>query len=170
MFRWTCFALAVATVAITLGMLNDLRVELRRTTAMLNERLPQILERTKQSTETLAELSSDLRQLRDLAGATASRDKSLIAYADTVLDAIESSKGLIGLEKTIGSGLKDESPAEEWVASARREAVWLSMTAKSKPDLLRHLCKNKFGSDWMIRVGEDKPRRLAEWVQETVSP
>lgn len=168
MFRWSCFALAAVSIATTLWMVNDLRVEMRRTTGMLNERLPQILERTKQSTETLAELSTDLRQLRDLAGATAPRDKTLVAYADAVLDAIERSPGVIGLEKTMGSGLKDEMPAKDWVTSARREAVWLSMTTKSKSDLLRHLCKNKFGSNWMIRVGDKKPEELEEWVQTNV--
>ena len=51
---------------------------------------------------------------------------------------------------------------------ARKEALWLTFRAKSKEELLRRLCKNKFGSDWLVVPAEGKaaPRPLLEWFAE----
>jgi hypothetical protein len=43
-------------------LLNDLRAEFRRTGRTINQHLPEILEKTRTSTETLAQLSADIRQ------------------------------------------------------------------------------------------------------------
>ncbi len=67
-------------LAIWFGwMLNDLRLELKRSAQTVNRDLPVILANTRKSTETLAEVSSDIKELRNLAGVEdAPRDKTLV--------------------------------------------------------------------------------------------
>ncbi|MCA9116394.1 MAG: hypothetical protein KDA79_15015 [Planctomycetaceae bacterium] len=155
----------VLLVGMICWMLNDLRLALRESTAMLQDSLPQILENTRQSTETLASLSDDLKQLRDLAGSsTVPRDRSLVRFADGILDRVEQSGGQIGVNKLIGSGLKNVVPAAEWVTGARKEALWLTFRARSRRELLDRLCHSGFGSPWQIQFDEDKPQPLEDWL------
>src|SRR5437016_5601813 len=126
MFKWLCLALAVVALAGLGWAINDARLELRRASRTLHENLPEILAKarastdtvaaslpellakTRSSADTLAQLAADVQQLRRLAGLSErARDKSLVAYADGVLGAIEGSGGKIGLMKKLGSGLKE---------------------------------------------------------------
>ncbi|HEX6984067.1 MAG TPA: hypothetical protein VF170_01765 [Planctomycetaceae bacterium] len=160
-------------VLVWLGwMVNDLRLELKRSAETVNQNLPVILENTRKSTETLAEVSRDIKDLRDLAGVQdAPRDETLVAYADGVLDLVESqADAQIGIEKLIGKNLSDPLPAPEWVAGARKEAVWLTFRAKSKRELLDRLTESKFGSPWKIRIGDADPVPLRDWLVENHSP
>src|SRR6516162_10894292 len=165
MFKWTCLAVAVVFLAVLGWLVNDFRLEIRRSGQMvqaagqtinehlpaivdktkrstdtLAEHLPEIVEKTRATTETLAELAEDIRQLKELAGVTTSvRDKNLVAYATSVLDAIEVSGGTIGVKKTLGKGLKSPVPAKEWVVGARKEALFLTVLASSKKDFVTRL-------------------------------
>src|SRR5262245_35259471 len=126
MFKWSCLGVAVVALLGLAWALNDIRVEIKRATRRVNEDLPEILakartssdavssnlpdilERTRRSADTLAELSDDVRQLKDLAGMSATaRDKGLVAYADSVLDLIESSGGRIGVKKFRSKALNE---------------------------------------------------------------
>lgn len=160
------FAVGVVLLAgMICWMLNDLRLALRESTATLQHSLPQILENTRQSTETLAALSDDLKQLRDLAGSsTVPRDRSLVRFADGILDRVEQSGGQIGVNKLIGSGLKNVVPAQEWVTGARKEALWLTFRARSRRELLDRLCHSGFGSPWQIQFEGGEPQQLEDWL------
>lgn len=153
-------------------MLNDLRIELKRSAQTVNRDLPVILSNTRKSTETLAEVSRDIKDLRDLAGVQdAPRDETLVAYADDILDLIESRPdATIGTEKIVGKELSDPLPASAWVAGARKEAVWLTFRAKSKRELLDRLTESKFGSPWKIKAGDGEPVPLREWLIENHPP
>ena len=153
-------------------MLNDLRLELKRSAQTVNRDLPVILANTRKSTETLAEVSGDIKELRNLAGVEdAPRDKTLVAYADSVLDLVESQENAqIGVEKLIGKSLSDPLPAKEWVAGARKEAVWLTFRAKSRAELLDRLTESKFGSDWQIQFSDEPPQPLRAWLAEHHPP
>ncbi len=182
MFKWASLGVAALFLTVLIWLLNDLRLEIRHSSATLRatgktvnerlpqvaERLPEILDKTRQTTEVLAELAADIRQLKELAGvASTARDKNLVAYADSVLDLLEASGGSIGLTKKVfGSGLKEVRPAKEWVVGARKEALLLTVLAKSKQELLARLAKNKFGSDWYIQVGNQEPVPLREWLKK----
>ncbi len=170
MFKWACFILAVIIVAVLGWMLNELRLELKDTATAINTHLPAILEATENTTSNVAVLSEDVREFRDLSRtADAVRDKTLVTYADNVLDLIEPSDAQIGLEKKLlGSGLKKARPAAEWAATARKEALWLVLRVKSRDELLDRLCKNKFGSDWYIELPGAEPLRLRDWVVQKV--
>ena len=127
MIKWLYFALAVVATAAVLFLLNDVRVQLKSSTATVNDKLPRILDKTEQTAETMAALSADVRDLRELAGLPqgGGRDATLVRYADRVLDAVAATGGQVGTEALIGKGLKSPQPAAEWVAGARKEAVWL---------------------------------------------
>jgi hypothetical protein len=180
MFKWACLLLAAVALAGLGWAINDARLELKRSTRTLNEildkartstdtvaaSLPEILAKTRTSADTLAQLSEDVRQLRGLAGLSdRGRDRSLVAYAGGVLDAVEGSGGKVGLLKKLGGGMKDVVPASEWVVGARREAVALVFVARSRAEVLDRLCKNLFGSDWYIQVDDGKPVPLREWIK-----
>jgi len=175
MFKWTCLTVAVLFLSLLGWMANDTRQEVRRSTQsvqasgdIVNEHLPIIVEKTRITTETLAELSADLRQLKELAGvAGTARDQNLVAYADSALDQIEKSGGSIGLKKTLGgNGLKNTLPAKEWVVGARKEALLLTVLVKSKEELASRLMKNKFGSSWHIQFGDKDAVPLFNWLRE----
>ena len=161
---WAYHALAIVALVVLIFLLNDLRSEFRRTGQTVNQHLPEILEKTRTSTETLAQLSADIRQLRDLAGATDARDATLAKYADELLDRIESADAQIGVEAIIGSGLKEARPAKEWTADARKEGLYLALTASSRQELLERLTKTKFGRDWLIQEGKASPVKLSDWL------
>jgi hypothetical protein len=167
MFRWACFGLAAIAVAALLWMLNDLRVEVKHTNAIVAEHLPAVLANVKQGTETLAHLSKDIEGMRDLAGiANGPRDRSLVVYADSILDFLDQQKGQIGLEKLVGKGLKDTVPVQDWVTGARKEALWLTFRANSKAELLDRLGKNKFGAAWYFAPATGEPVQLIEFLKQ----
>jgi hypothetical protein len=174
MFKWVCLAVGVLFLAAVVWMLNDIRQETRRSVATFHEtgtavkeHLPVIVEKSRKTTETVAELAEDVRQLKELAGVSnVARDRNLVAYADGVLDAVEASGGTVGLKKVLGSkGLKDTVPAREWAAGARKEAVLLTALVRSRRELATRLGKNKFGSAWYIQVGDAEPVPLLDWLR-----
>ncbi len=167
MFKWACLGFAVVSVLGFAWLTNDLRVNLQRTTQTVNEKLPEILEKTRRSTEILAALAEDMKNLRDLAGASSeARDRSLVSFADGILDRLEQTEARIGLEKKVfGSGLKETLPTRDWVVGARKEAVWQTFRCKSKEELVQRLCENMYGSKWWIQVGETPPQPLEDWIR-----
>jgi hypothetical protein len=138
----------------------------QKSTDVVARDLPEIVERVNRATEVIAELSEDIRQLKELAGVTNTvRDKNLVAYTDSILTLIENSGGTIGVKKTVGQGLKNTQPAREWVVGARKEALFLTLLVKSKKEMVKRLCRTKFGFAWYIQIGDEEPIPLAEWVE-----
>ena len=175
MFRWVCLGVGVVFLAVLTWMVNDVRLHVRQsgetvqtTGETINEHLPEIVTKVDTTVDTLAELAADIRQLKELAGVTNSpRDQNLVAYANSVVSLIERSGGTIGLKKKLGGkGLKNESPAKEWAAGARKEALFLTILVRSKKDLVTRLAKNKFGSSWYIRISDSEPVELLEWLKD----
>ena len=165
--RTLAYALGLFVALLFAWLINDLRLQLRQTSATVNEKLPSILEKTERSATALVELSEDVRQLRDLAGATGPRDATLAAYADAILDRLEGAELLVGTRGRLTGRLDDAQPAKEWVAAARKEALWLTFRAKSKAELLDRLTKTKFGSDWHVQPpgAATAPQPLREWIE-----
>ena len=139
-------------------------------TLTLSDNLPDLVDRAGKASEVIAELAEDIRQLKELAGISASaRDKSLVAYANGLLGAVESSGGTIGVKKTVGKGLKNTRPAAEWVVGARREALVLTILVKSKKEMLTRLGKTKLGANWMIELPDKEPMTLIDWLRQNHS-
>jgi ABC-type transporter Mla subunit MlaD len=193
MFKWACLGVAVVFLSLFAWLLNDIRLQIRRssgtmrtaaetvnehlpeivaksraTTNTLAKNLPEIVEKAHTTTETLADLAADIRQLKELAGVISpARDKNLVAFADSLLALVESSGGIIGLKKKVfGSGLKSTQPAKEWAVGARKEALLLTVLVRSRKEMLTRLAKNKFGSDWYIQFGDQEPITLLQWIKD----
>ena len=169
--KWLYFALAVVATTAVLLLLNDVRVQLKSATATVNDKLPRILDKTERTAETMAALSADVRDLRELAGLpqAGARDATLARYADRVLDAVAATGGQVGTAALIGKGLKGPQPAADWVAGARKEAVWLTFRATSRAELLERLTETKFGAAWQIQVpGATAPVPLRDWIASNV--
>jgi len=164
-FKWVALVVATITVGVMSWMVNDMRTELKRTNAIVTEQLPAILANAKQIGETMARLAKDIDAIRDLAGLGAPRDKSLAVYADSLLDFLETQPGQIGLEKILNKELKDLVAISDWVAGARKEALWLTFRAGTKAELLERLGKNKFGSSWMYAPPSGPPITLVEFLK-----
>ena len=112
-------------------------------------------------------MAEDLRLLKELAGLTHTpKDKSVVAYADSLLKAIESSGGEIGVRKNIGSGLKNPRSAADWVREERREAVFLAVLGKSKKEMLNAVVKTKLGFAWYIQLPGKKAVPLLDWLKD----
>jgi hypothetical protein len=165
--RTAAYGVALLVAMLFAWLINDLRLQLRQTSATVNEKLPSILEKTERSATALAELSDDVRQLRDLAGAAGPRDATLATYADAILDRLEASGVTIGTKAKLSDKLADPQPAKQWVAAARKEAVWLTFRATSKAELLERLTQTKFGSDWHVvpHAGDASPQPLRQWIE-----
>lgn len=169
-FRWTGLGLAALVAGVLLWMLNDVRSELKRTNAVVSQQLPTILDNVKQGTSTLAQVSKDIDNLRNLLGAGAPRDRSMVLHADALLDHLEKLPGQIGLTQIVGKGMKDLVPVAEWVAAARKEALWLTFRAASKAELAERLAKNRYGSDWWYAPPTGAPKKLVDVFAEVSSP
>jgi hypothetical protein len=166
-FKWSCFGLAAAVCGVLLYLLNDMRLEIRRTNETVNAHLPKILENVNTATATLAAVSKDVEAFRKLAGfVDTPQDRSLVVYADSILSFLEAQpEGKIGLTKIVGSGLKDVIPSAEWAHDSRKEALWLTFRAATKKELLDRLSKNKFGSDWYFTAPGIEPMKLADFLK-----
>lgn len=170
-FRWICLAVAVIAVGFFGWAVNDLRLEIKETSRKLNEDLPRILANTKKSSETLAKLAEDVKNVRNLAvGSGKSKDNSIIIYADDLLSLIEKQDAVIAVEKVIGKKLKDPKPAKDWVVGKRREALFLSFRVRSKREMVEQLCKTLTRRKWLIKFKDEKPKPLLEWLKANHEP
>lgn len=167
LFKWSCFGLAAGVCAVLLYLLDDMRVEIRRTNQTVNAHLPQILANVSTATTTLAAVSKDIEAFRKLAGfVDTTQDRSLVVYADSILSFLEAQpEGKIGLTKIVGSGLKDVMTSAEWAHDSRKEALWLTFRAATKKELLERLSKNKFGSDFYFTAPGIEPMKLADFLR-----
>lgn len=191
MFKWTCLALAAVFVVVSLWMLNDIRLTVRATGGeiflvgqtvndslpplvaktresadLIGEHLPEVVGRTRVTMEVLAELAKDIRQLKELAGlSNGPRDSNLVSYTDGLLKAIENTGGSIGVSKTIGRGLKNTTPAKEWVSGARKEALVLMLLVRSRKEMASRLATTNLGFHWWIEIPGRAPERLIDWMK-----
>jgi hypothetical protein len=165
LFKWIALVVASIAGAVVIWMINDVRTELKATNAIVTKQLPAILDNAKQVGDTMVKLAKDIEALRNLAGVGGARDKSLAIYADGLLDYLDKQPGQIGLEKVLTKELKELVPVTEWVAGARKEALWLTFRANTKAELLDRLGKTKFGSAWMYQPPSGAPVTLIAFVK-----
>ena len=172
MFKWTCLAAALIVSAVMLWMVNDVRFHIRTSVDTVTRDLPMILDKTRDSAETMSMLSEDIKQLRELVvGDQTSRDENIVAYETEILKLIENSGGKIGTKKLIGTGLSDPVPAREWVARERKLALWDQARSSSKADLLHRIGRSTvMNRVWYIDTGEKSPKTLVDWVKANHAP
>src|SRR5262249_8479047 len=122
-FKCVCLPLGVGFLSVLTWMVNDVRLKVRRTAEVvgetgetLNERLPEILNRTLLVTETVSELATDVRNVKAAIGKSplAKGDEELSAYASGVIEAVEKSGATVGLKPTVGKALKTPVTPPDW--------------------------------------------------------
>lgn len=185
MFKWTCLLVAVVFLTALTWMINDARLEIRRTADIVNQKLPpladqstktldtvndklpEIVANVHMASEALADLAGDLSQLKEFAGATGvGRDKALVDYADSMLSAVAQSNGTIGVKSPLGGrSLTRTKPASEWTANARKEAALLSILTHSKKEMANRLAKTALGNPWYIQFGTQEAMQLMDWIK-----
>jgi hypothetical protein len=121
--------------------------------------------------DSLAELSSNFSQFRDLMGVVhaGSQNKPLFSYGTSILNFIgEQPKAVIGT-KTPGPkpSLRHAVPAKEWASAAQKDAYFLSLAAKTKSDVLHGLARTRSAAPLFIQLGDQLPRLLGDWLQES---
>ena len=147
--------------------LPEVVAKVRAGTDTLSKSLPRVVERIDRTSEIVAELAEDIRQLKELAGLKAvPRDRNVVVYAESVLQKIASSGGVIGLKKNLGKGLKNPQPATDWVEAERREAALMAVLGRSKKQMLQAIVKSKLGFSWFIQLPGQKPVKLLDWLRE----
>src|SRR5258707_515335 len=114
-FKWIALGVGTVFLVVLTLMVNDMRLQVGETTTIvkktgetLNDRLPDILNRTLVVAETVSELAMDVRNLKSVLGKVplVRADEDLAAYAGSVLEAIEKSGATIGQKASSGKGLK----------------------------------------------------------------
>lgn len=170
---WLCFVTAVLVAAGFGWMVNDIRVTSKATMANAKQTMEtakETLAKVQISADVGAEISKDLKALRKLAGVGGTgANNGFSDYANEVLeliDAVGAGNAKIGVLKKGETKLKDPVPLEEWSAGAHREAVYLVLSSKSKAAILKGICRNKWGSEFGIQVGNDPPVTLEKWVKD----
>ncbi|MCP3980215.1 MAG: DUF948 domain-containing protein [bacterium] len=175
MFKWVCyvtsvvFGVAIVFLLASLSLrANQALQQSNEALTTVNEELPEIVGETKQIAHTLGMLAEDVNGLKELAGVQP-RDRSLVAYANAILDLVEretaGSAAFIGVPKTLGSGLKDVEPVAEFLVGARREATVLVFRAKSPQEVLHRLSHNWSGKPLMLREEPAGAVTLEEWIR-----
>jgi len=139
----------------------------------LNDQLPRLLANAETTTDNLANLSDSFAQYKGLMGNVhgASQNKELFSYGSSILDLIAGQNATLGT-KTAGAerGTKQAIPAKQWASGARKENHFLSLIAASKADVLHGLARTNSASPWFIRIEDQAPRLLADWIREKHPP
>jgi hypothetical protein len=137
--------------------------------ATITTGIPRLLVSSETAVDNLADLSDSFQQYKGLMGIVhvATQNKSLFSYGSSILSLVSGTSALIGLKKP-GSDqpLTQPMAAKDWATAAARDAHFLSLVSTSKEEMLHGLGKTTKPLAYHIRIGEQPPRLLADWVKE----
>jgi archaellum component FlaC len=138
----------------------------------VNKHLPQIIRQTEETVSTVAGVSGDVKQFKELFGDifANNQNKDLLKEVLSTLDLLEGLDASIGLKKDDTNELKQAKPAKHWARAARKEAPFLSLIGKSRGDVLQRLTTHGTGKPWYIKVGEKAPMLLLDWIAGNNTP
>lgn len=143
--------------------------EAERASLTLNDKLPRLLANATTATDNLAELSDSFAQYRSLMGTVhaAGQDRDLLAYGSSILDLIAGQNATLGTKAAPSQpAARPPLQAKQWAAAARKQNQFLSLVASSKADVLHGLARTASGTPWFIKVEDQAPRLLADWIRE----
>jgi hypothetical protein len=136
----------------------------------LNHRLPRLLASSEAAVEGIAQLTDDLGDYKAMISVVhaAKREQSLFSYGSSILRFVDGHSATIGRKK-VGTDqpLQAALPAKAWTTRAMKDVAALSVTSKSKGDVLHSLTRADSLSPWHIQIGKEAPRLLADWLKET---
>jgi hypothetical protein len=143
--------------------------ETEQTGKTIGTQLPPILERSEAAVDRLDDLSDHFEQYRDLMGVlhASSQNKPLFAYGTSILKFVGGQNATVGVKKPEPKQpLKRALPAKEWARRAEKDAFFLSLTGKSKADVLHGLARTRSAAPLYVQLADQAPRLLATWLQE----
>lgn len=142
---------------------DSLRNELIEARAYAVEELNKVKETVSSAKEQIA---SDYEDLKDrIIINTIEERRSNLAFANTVLDLIQSTDAVI-INRNLAMP-NNEFSAAEWVGNARMEARAISAVAYDHQEILSTLTSTKFGDAWLIKLNGEKRIKLYDWLQST---
>ena len=190
-FRWVCYGTAVLFGVILLWMIADLRAQVKeslntaqetaregnRAMKTVNEKLPQIVTEVKKGTETLAELSEDVKLIKSVAGVGNDDQqrglRGLALYADALqkvfAEQTEGKEAVILLEKIFGADLKKHSTADEFLVALNKEMVTVILPlSKSREEILWRVCTSAPPRrvPFHIQFPDQEPIPLEQFLRE----
>jgi len=147
-----------------------------RTSKALNTQLPTLLkntetllEHTEVAVDNMADLSDSFKQYKGLMGVVhvATQNKGLFSYATSLLGFLGKHNATIGVKKPGSDSLRRAMPAKQWAAAAAKDAQFVSLGAKTKDDVLHGLARSGSSTPLHIKIGDQPPRLLADWLKES---
>jgi hypothetical protein len=170
-WRAAWFGLATLVGAFVCWTLHDLKTDVKHTTAgvretnaLVQEKLPPILDNSQRASEMLVKLTEDITAIRNLIsplagdGSGKGSPVALAKFADKVLLSIQSQDVMIHS--------KGSSPrkAAEWAKGERKEALYLAFSVNSKRELLDKMCQTVFGNPWMVSADGKGGEPMRAWL------
>jgi ABC-type transporter Mla subunit MlaD len=154
------------------GQLPSILANTEKAVRTVDKHLPQIIRQTEESVSTMAGVSGDVKQFKELFGDifANNQNKELLKEVLSTLDLLEGLDATIGLKKDDTNELKTAKPAKHWARAARKEAPFLSLIGKSRGDVLQRLTTTGTGKPWYIKVGEKAPMLLLDWITGNKTP
>ncbi|HKB40756.1 MAG TPA: hypothetical protein VKD72_30300 [Gemmataceae bacterium] len=140
-----------------------------RASTTINDQLPRLLANAGTTADNLADLSDNFAQYKGLMGTVhaANQNKELFSYGSSILDLIAGQNATLGTRRAgSDSGTKQAMPAKQWASAARKENHFLSLVAASKADVLHGLARTSSAAPWFIKLENQAPRLLADWIKE----
>jgi hypothetical protein len=136
----------------------------------IDRNLPHLFATADTTLDNLADLSDSFKQYKGLMGVVhnLTPSKDLLSYGSSILSWVEgTANATIGVKKPGEAELKHVRPAREWVAAARKDIPFLGAGNASKSDLLYGLARTNSLAPLHIKIGDQAPRLLADWLKET---
>jgi hypothetical protein len=165
MFKWIALCTGCAFLAALTWMVNDMRLQVRRTSTVVTETVSELRDDVRTVRQTVANIKQTVAKIPLVRA-----DEDLAAYANSVLSAIEQSGAQIRVKAVLGKGLKKPVPAKEWVVGERLEVMVLTRMARSKKDVLANVATNKFGSPWLMQFEGGETVPMLDWLKKNHPP
>jgi hypothetical protein len=137
-------------------------------TKTINTQLPVLLVHSEIAVDNISELSDGFKQYKGLFSFLHGdkKDAGLASYGGSILSFLGGAKALIGVKPGPDGKLKQAVPAKQWAAAAERDVNFLSLTSKSKSELLHGLAKTNTTAPLHIQVENQPPRLLSDFLKE----
>ena len=189
-FRWVCFITALLFGIALLALIWDLKrgvsaslaeaqgtiTEANEAIAVINEKLPQIVDEVKKGTETLSSVAADVELIKSVAGIQSDQQRgvrSLAIYANEIqqvlVDQTADKEATILIEEIFGSDLKEVESVDEFIVGLNREMVAIILPfAKSKQEMLHRICRSSppRRKPFYIKIGDAEPVSLEDFFKQ----
>ena len=157
MFRWVVYCTGVLLGIALLVIANDVRFIVKTNFAT-------VIAKTELTAQSAQAVAGDVKEVRQLLGISGNRDAGFLGYANSLFDQLSNVPDgtMIGR----GASMKDAVPAAGWIVGARKEAILLVATEKSKEAILHKLSISAIRKiEFFIMIPGKDPESLESWIR-----